>query len=440
MNVKGAEIEARSSLSAASVLTLIGLLWLMAGPRVDVVAFAGSSVRIEDALLAAALVVVIARWRVARPLIAGRGGIGVVTWVSLVAAGVGVASGTVRLAPSILYAIRPFEYWAVFPLVLLLLARGGRAAETALLRVLAVATVAHTLVAMAQFLFGFNIGFSAFSLERGAGLTNGPYELGAIMAMLVCFWLSERRLVLTMFAGAGLLMSLSRVSIIGVLVGLAVMGLAYALRRGAPHVVRRPAPRPESVVALTVAAVAVVLALPMIASQLIVPAVDRTQSTSISDSWSAGRQLAAITPRSDNSDQYAATAYDAIGDTVLDNVTSGDASNEVRFYRWNLLLNELTRSPERLALGLGPSFAGPSVDGAYLRIAVESGLVGIGVWLFMFHGWVRRSPPWFVGAAASLFVGAVFIDLFYAERPMLFLWMLLALAVHRSTNRKDPTR
>lgn len=428
----------RQGITAGSFILLIGLLWLTTGPRVDIVAFAGSSVRVEDALLALGLVAVVARWKTVKPLIEGRTGIALVTLVSISAAGVAVVLGTVHLAPAVLYAVRPFEYWAIFPMALALLDNGGRSAETALIRVLALTTVAHTVVATAQFLFGFNIGFSAFSLERGAGLTNGPYELGAIMAMLICFWLSEGRMVLAAVAAGGLLVSLSRISIIGALCGLAAMAIAMLLKRApTPATQRSRILRPGSVVTATIATVAILLCFPLISTKVIRPAVERTQSTSISSSWEAGRQLAAITPPSTNSDQYAAAAYDAIADTVLDNVTSGDASNEVRFYRWNLLLNELSRSPERMLLGLGPSFAGPSVDGAYLRIVVESGVLGAIVWGVMFARWVRRAPAWFIGAAVSLFVGGVFIDIFYAERPMVFLWVLLALAVHRGSDRKS---
>ncbi|OII37980.1 hypothetical protein BIV02_15375 [Curtobacterium sp. MMLR14_014] len=423
-------------MTTGSFIVLAGLLWLTAGPRVDIMEFAGSSVRIEDALLALALVAVVAQWKTVRPLINGRTGIALVTMISIATAGIAAVLGTVHLAPALLYAVRPFEYWAIFPVALALLDTGGRRAETALVRVLALTTIAHSAVATAQFLFGFNIGFSAFSLERGAGLTNGPYELGAIMAMLICFWLAEGRMVLAAVAAGGLLMSLSRISIIGAMCGLAAMAIAMLIRKSPATDLRKRTLRPGSVITATVAIVAILLAFPLLSTKVIQPAIDRTQSTSISASWEAGRQLAAITPRSADSDQYAATAYEAIGDTVLDNVTSGDASNEVRFYRWNLLLNEITRSSERVFLGLGPSFAGPSVDGAYLRIVAESGLVGAIVWMAMFGRWIRRAPAWFVGAAVSLFVGGVFIDIFYAERPMVFLWLLLALAVHRGSTRK----
>lgn len=436
-SVRSGTADERTTLSVGAVSVLVGLFWLMVGPRVDVFAFAGSSVRVEDALLAMALVAVVARWKLIRPLTDGHTGIAAVTFTSLATAGIAAVLGTVHLAPGILYAIRPFEYWAVFPLVLALLAENGRPGERLLIRLLAGATVLHTLVATAQFLFGFNIGFSAFSLERGAGLTNGPYELGAIMAMLICFWLTEGRIVLAIVAAGGLLMSLSRISIIGAVVGLVAMGIGTALRRRArPTRPRQQAPRSGAVITITLAVVALVLASPILASKVVTPAIDRTQSTSIAGSWEAGRQLAAISPRSANSDEYAATAYDAIGDTVLDNVTSGDASNEVRFYRWNLLLREISQSPERVLLGLGPSFAGPSVDGAYLRILVESGLAGVIAWLTMFRYWLGRRPAWLVGSVVSLFVGGVFIDIFYAERPMIFLWILLAVATYRSRESK----
>jgi len=55
----------------------------------------------------------------------------------------------------------------------------------------------------------------------------------------------------------------------------------------------------------------------------------------------------------------------------------------------------------------------------------------------MFARWLRRAPAWFIGAALSLFVGGAFIDIFYAERPMIFLWVLLAIVTYRARTRTE---
>lgn len=334
---------------------------------------------------------------------------------------------------AILYAVRPLEYWVVFPAVLWLLRTGTEPMRRTLLKVLGFATVAHSLVAAGQYLFGFDIGFSAFAVTRGAGLTNGPYELGAIMAMLLCLWVAQKKALLAALALAGLAMSLSRISLIGAVAGLLVIAL-IAIRRGATKrtgasasVTPRATPKPTSVVTSTIAALAVIVLLPTVGPSLVAPALERTQSTSLGQAWRTGEERAAVVPQIRTSDAYTAIAYGAIGVTVLDRVTTSDASNEVRFYRWNLLIRQLQQSEVGWIIGLGPSFAGPSVDGAYLRIIVESGLIGVFAWASMITRWFRKSPAWFVGAAVTLLVGNIFIDLFFAERPMVFFWILLGL-------------
>lgn len=434
---------------AGQWLVLSALVWLCVGPRVSIADFAGSSLRVEDLLLAAFAVLAVMRWSTARPDRRLRG-IALVTGVSLLAAALGTALGHVHVLAGILYAVRPLEYWVVFPVALWLLRTGGPRARGMLFRVLAIATVVHSTVAAAQYIFGLDIGFSAFSVTRGAGLTNGPYELGAIMAMLLCLWMAQQRVLLAVLAFAGLVMSLSRISLIGAVVGVIVLGLIALRSRSStrPESARsaRPAmPKPTAVIVTTVAAVGLIVLIPTAGPALVAPTLERTQSTSLASAWQSGHDRAALVPPISSSDAYAAIAYGAIGTTVLERVTTSDASNEVRFYRWNLLIRQVQEADIGWVVGLGPSYAGPSVDGAYLRIIVEAGVLGLCAWGLMVIRWFKHQPAWFIGATTTLLVGNVFIDLFFAERPMVFFWVLLSLAgsgtaqrLSRQNEQPDP--
>lgn len=409
-------------------MTLLTTAWLLLGPRVELFGVAQSSVRVEDLLLVLLAIHVASRWRTVRESMMIRPGIALVVLVSLAAALVGTLHGRVDPLPSLLYALRPLEYWVIYPALALTFATDAARATYWLPRLLAFATWVEAGTAALQYVGGVSIGFSSFTNARGAGLTAGPYELGAIGAILGCYWVAKRRPSLVILATLAVLMSQSRISLIGLAVGATIAWIWRPQHTRLPRVRRLPEALP--VVAATVLLAVGIAASPLILAKVISPSIDRVQETSLQDAWHEASTVSSMTSRTANSSRYAVTAYDAIGQSVVRDSNSSDVSNVVRFYRWQLLLREAGQSPETVALGLGPSFAGASVDGNYVRIFGETGLIGVAAWVLMLFRWLRRTPSWFIGAALSLMIGALFIDLFVAMRPMILLWALLALAAH----------
>lgn len=414
--------------SALAGLVVLIVGWLLAGPRIELVAAFGSSVRLEDCLLGVLLVVVAAHWTRSPALRARRTGVLLLGAAGVLSAAWGTLGGGVSAAPSLLYALRPLEYWVVYPAVLLALERRPRASERRFVRMLAVVTVVQVVAAVLQAALGLSVGFSKFAYDRGAGLTAGPYELGAICAALACYWLWRQTYSLAGLALVGVVISASRISLLAVAAA-AVFVLLARRRAGVDTQVRRSPARHRLAVGLAALLAAAGLALSLVwGPALVSGSLDRLESTSINAEWSAARQLASSGSRLHTSDAYQERAYTDFMVDIGQYVSSAaDASTLIRFYRWHLLLGSWSDPADRV-LGLGPSFAGPSVDGAYVRVLVEGGLVGVAAWSLLTRRLWSRNTRWFQAVLVTTLVGGIFIDIPFAMRPAILVWVLAALA------------
>jgi hypothetical protein len=413
---------------------IVCLALLLLSPRVVILPLGGSSLRLEDFLLAGMLVLVIRRWRSIRARGYASTGVIYVALVSGISVLLNSAMRSIDPFAGALYGARVLEYWIVFPLVWMALVSYGASFESSLVRLLKAVTIVQVGVAAAQVAGVLTFSFSKFSLERGAGLTAGPYELGAICAALACVWFARGELQYALIATLGVVLSSSRISLVAVLFG--VLWLLLARTRGG----RESAPmkvKPQvMIVALFVGAAGLALG-STTASGALKPIGDRLGSTSISSTWHyAGDYASAVSPPA-SSAEYSQIAYQSITNGVDFELlgAGGDTSNLVRFFRWRILLNS-TDSVTEWAIGHGPSFAGPSVDGAIFRVVIELGLVGLVAWGVMAKRLFVGRTKWIQAVGVTYLIGSMFIDVLFAMRPMLLLWILVALnlaQIHRST-------
>lgn len=479
------------------ILALL-LLWLLVGPRVDLPGVHG--LRVEDLLFAVLAAVCALHLRgFGRPSGPTIAIVGVVV-TGVISAAVASARGTVDPITAVLYAVRPIEYWIAFPATVLLLRSASGLWTRRIQILLAVVTVLQTAFAIMQYYFGLPIGFSHAAYTRAAGLTVGPYELGAISAALVVYWVAHGRWTMASLASVALAASISRVSLLGAAAGVAILAAAWLLhlrRRVAEEGLRqtialhgRPRVRTAGHL-VSVAAAGLVLAFTLglihppatvtiaeppagdggaastapsadptpsptaTASETPSPGAgsdpisapsdsiaERLASTSLLGSWNLGAQLAAAVPPVHTSAEYDDVAYARLDQFVDLNAAEAngiDPSNLVRFFRWHFILDTI-HDPVDVVFGLGPSFVGPSVDGSYLRFFADGGILGVFAWLALIVTWLRRRPLWMVSVTVSLLVGAVFIDIVYAQRPMVLFWLMLAISttIRRSGDDASP--
>lgn len=408
---------------------VIIVAWLVMGPRIPLANVAGSSVRLEDVFLAILWLYVLCQWQSISHHLPRRRVVAIAV-IGIVATVLAVIAGRVSVGPALLYSIRPLEYWVVFPATYFVLRSGTSESRTFFVRMLGTVTVVQVCVAALQALFGLDLGFSKFSSERGAGLTAGPYELGAICSMLGVYWLMRQNYILAVIAAAGVFLAASRISIIGLAVG-ALIALFLSRKSGAPQRTTNEKRLLKTSVGLVVlvASLLFIVLNPMSSEQLGGPVVNRLQETSTFDAWNASGTFASGLELPKNSMEYDLVAYGympyLLGDGGFASAISGEASDMVRFFRWHILI-DLLGDPGTLLFGLGPSFAGASVDGSFLRMIAETGFVGFAVWMIAIRGWARSLEPAMRGALAALLIGAIFIDVLYSLRTMVLLWAMLA--------------
>jgi len=427
-NHPGLYPEASTPKLLTNCLVLAGVSWLLVGPRISLIELAGSSVRLEDFVLVALWVFVAVNWKSIRPILPTRRVLPI-TFVSLFATLIAVLSHRIDLGPGLLYSLRTLEYWAVFPALFFALRDSKNRIGTAFTRTLAVITLVHVSVSVAQSVFGISVGFSKFALDRGAGLTAGPYELGALCSMLAIFWLSRRRYALAAVSCIGIVQSSSRISIIAVIVGIVVLVVLrtnFRDPRGFRHLQIRPG---VGLAVLSSLAVLGIMLSISSSSDLAQPVTQRLEETSAPTSWSMSGEVAESSALPQNSAEYSWLAYDGVrsllNESYFLDASTGATSDMVRFYRWHLLINSLN-TPDLILFGLGPSYPGPSVDGSYLRMLAETGAAGALVWLFCIFRWSVSSSPAARAVLATMLVGGVFIDVLYSMKLMVLLWCLLA--------------
>jgi hypothetical protein len=134
-------------------------------------------------------------------------------------------------------------------------------------------------------------------------------------------------------------------------------------------------------------------------------------------------------PTVKSQDDYMYLAYEELLGSV-DNV-EGDTSALIRFYRWALLLNYVAASVPALLIGVGPSFASVAVDGYYVRVLTETGLIGLSLYIFFLWSLARRTPARSVTRRLIfvLAITGVFIDIFVSSKAMFILWFWLGYSV-----------
>jgi len=105
----------------------------------------------------------------------------------------------------------------------------------------------------------------------------------------------------------------------------------------------------------------------------------------------------------------------------------GDTSSMVRFSRWIVLIRSVVSDEEALWIGFGPSFAFLAVDGNYVRIFAETGIIGLFLFGLFLYSVVKssRDNNIILSYTFVLIITAFFIDIFTTYKAMLLFWVYL---------------
>lgn len=112
-----------------------------------------------------------------------------------------------------------------------------------------------------------------------------------------------------------------------------------------------------------------------------------------------------------------------------------DGSLYQRLSHWMQLIDGFIKYP---LFGLGLSISGSSVDGNYIRILTESGIIGLILWLYLliniYRGISSKSEQ--VNKIVklcfiSVIIGSLFIDLFESSKVIMPLWFLIGFSIYK---------
>ena len=121
----------------------------------------------------------------------------------------------------------------------------------------------------------------------------------------------------------------------------------------------------------------------------------------------------------------------------IKNFSGMDLSAAGRFSKWGIALNGLMKYP-LLGYGYGIVYSG-AMDGNYVRIFGELGIIGGLLWLSLYFGYIRyffrnsgislraESAAWMMTAVAF---GSIFIDMLEASKIMEFIWFYAGITIY----------
>lgn len=328
--------------------------------------------------------------------------IGVSIFSTLVSAMVGSGASAVQ---SLVYCFRLVEYATLFYIGTYLPRRNYH-----LLLVAFVFYQFAIVMAQQHGLLAFGTHFNV--AERQSGSAGGPWELAVIAAFPFFYFLERKNYVLVGLCAFLVYATESRIT------GVAVLAVVCA------KIIRtqlgRSSLRQKLIVVVLLTACLGVAAFQsdVVASSSFVARFSEVGATRIANFGVAGTQ-------SISQAEYKSMDADIIKRFV--STVNGDPSTFSRLSRWTLALRTLLSYPPlQLIFGLGPSFFGDALDGAFVRLFVTTGLLGCIVYfgytyrLLVYLGGVKKS--YVFNYLLVYLISCSFIDVLYALKPNVMLF------------------
>jgi hypothetical protein len=392
------------------------LVWCILSFKVVLIGVGESGIRADDFLILIALVLLLARGDLGRVKRSRSFNI----YLGFVAANIvstvwNSAAGRISPSLSVFFVIRLPQYMVFYYL-------GHWVARNSinLSRVLSI-YLGMLCVAVPLQMLGLLPVTGAFGgiTTRAVGNTNGPYELAAVGAFLLCYlgyWQKKR--IGGLFSVGLILLSASRVTSLATAFSAIKVGLRRVRSR------RQRVIGIASIAALVIAGIVVVRSTSGSSAKEQVGIVGRLNSAA------SGTSINTLTEAYNDAPVYA-TSTDYLAGEFLTAFYQGisgegDASGMMRVFRWATLIKSTLGRYDSVLVGLGPSFGSAAVDGYFVRVFVETGLLGLVLFLWFVQSLMKdhAQSSWpFREYMIIMLCTATFIDIFVSYKPMLFLWL-----------------
>lgn len=270
---------------------------------------------------------------------------------------------------------------------------------------------------------------SGFTADRAIGNTGGPWELAAVAAFLMFYFFDRKDWVFFILSFLILILTESRITTLAVIAVLIV-----------PFIKNWPL-KFISISVFTVLLFLIYALTNQISEKsnfsdgdLQLSVLDRVEQVFSNDTLSAIEDLISNAQTVQTQDEYFALTYGQGLQRTLQK--EGDSSALVRFSRWAILIPTTLSNVDSSILGLGPSFAGKAVDGNYTRLLIETGLVGVLLYiLFLLSLFFLLREHFLANYIAVLSLTALFIDVFTTYKAMMLLWVFIGIVLYKKSNK-----
>lgn len=321
--------------------------------------------------------------------------------------------GRVDIIQGLLFSFRHFEYFLFVFLGYMLAYYGFN------FRAWLFVYLVYVLTLIPLQSYGLVPVFSGFSPDRAIANTGGPWELAAVVAFLFFYFVEYRYFYLVLASFVALVLTESRVTLAATL-----LSFWLSLNRSCS-----PGRLFFLYLSCALLVVLVITALLVFPSDLHPALSSERNVVHRVLSFFSYETLASVLNTVDSA-AGVATSEEFLNLSLGEKLggeleaVGGDPSAIVRFTNWVILLKSVFQSVDSVFLGLGPSFAGKAVDGGFVRLFVETGFVGLALYLaFIVSALATARSKVVFYYLLVLSVSAIFIDIFTTYKAMFLFWV-----------------
>ncbi len=311
----------------------------------------------------------------------------------------------------ILFSLRPLEYVGGFFLGYLFASYGF-----SFYKYIFAYVIYAFLLSAVMYFTGYG-GVSDFSPDRFYANTNGPYELAPIMAFSAFYFINENKkygYIMAIISFVVLICTLSRVTIFASVITVVISRYKDFFKK-------------ENIFFLLIGLIFFTTLIsvypgPLSAFQKRISlAFSSDTITGVNELWEKAEPVS-------THQEYISTVYNKESDNKVF-LMQGDHSALIRLKRWFTILKSIPESNVHLLAGFGPSFASVAVDGYFVRVLVETGVLGLLVFSGFFFSIVRygliKKDYTLCQFSVVLLLTSCFIDIFVASKVMFLFWFYM---------------
>jgi hypothetical protein len=129
-------------------------------------------------------------------------------------------------------------------------------------------------------------------------------------------------------------------------------------------------------------------------------------------------------------------ASESISQSEVKDIDNYDASWLIRLHKWCYAIKVYVTHPECYLQGIGPGALGAALDGGWLRILTETGLIGLFLF-FRFFSFIYRKSLQLKWMVISFAINMIFFDAYLAYKTMSLLFLVTGYAYAQAKGDKS---